>query len=99
MVALSADGQIVLPGVVDTEIANIAFDAGQLALRWFPLGPNGPVVVDPLIAAGRPTIVGTGITVRTLKDRMKAGDKLDCLAQDYEIPVPMIERALHYQAA
>ena len=91
---LDLHGQFVLPGLVRAEVErNIDFN-GQFAERWFPFGRSSKLVVDPRVAAGRVTVVGSGVTVEALRRRWKDGEPIHSIAGDYEIPADTIEEIL-----
>jgi uncharacterized protein (DUF433 family) len=98
LLAISAGGQWVLPGVVAQELQRFEYDESEWVGRWFPFGPDVPIVVNPRVAAGRPTIVGTGVTVQTIQDRINAGDSPALLAEDYRIAPIVIEEVLPFAA-
>ena len=52
------------------------------------------MVIDPRIAFGRLTIAGTGIVTDILKERYKAGDSIEDLAEDYDCDRLSIEEAI-----
>ncbi|MBI3979225.1 MAG: DUF433 domain-containing protein [Chloroflexi bacterium] len=95
--ALDMGGQWVLPGFVTDAVNDFDF-ADQWASRWFPAGRSTPIVVDPLIAAGRPVIVGTRVPVMVISQRFKAGDSIDFLSEDFEVDRAAIEQALRFAA-
>jgi len=100
MIALDMDGQWVLPLPVQKELELFDFNPDDhLAQRWFPLGRDGHIVVDPHIAAGRPTIAGTGVTVDVLRKRFLSNESIEAIAEDFEIGVTDVEQALRYAAA
>ena len=39
-----------------------------LASRWYPLGQNRPVVLDPTVAFGAPSIAGRGVKTINIHD-------------------------------
>lgn len=96
--ALDRHGQWVLPYLVDSEIEHVDYE-GLWAQRWFPAGREIPLVVDPHLAGGRPTILGTGVTVDTIRQRFAAGESIEFLAQDFEVPSSAIEQALRFANA
>lgn len=55
------------------------------------------IVIDPLIAFGRPSISGTGIPTNVIVGRFKAGEKIAELAKDYGIEETQIKEALNYE--
>jgi len=101
--ALDLQGQWELPGIVRSELQQMDFDTDHpqqdpFALRWFPQGRSVPIVVDPHIAAGRPTIYRRGITVETIAQRFHHGESVQDIADDYEIGRDLVEEALRYAA-
>ena len=78
----------------------IVFDAStDLAMRWFPHGENGLIVIDPCIAFGRPVIVGSGIATATIYDLFLAEDSnLDRVADWMEIERREVEAAVNFEA-
>jgi len=93
--ALDMGGQPTLPGLVDREVrSNLKF-FDDFAGLWYPRGPSVPIVVNPRVAAGRPVIEHTGVTVATIRARWKGGETMRSLAEDYELNVETIEEVLH----
>jgi uncharacterized protein (DUF433 family) len=52
------------------------------------------VSIDPLVAFGRPVIIGSRITTADIADRFKAGESSADLARDYDRPQEEIEEAI-----
>ena len=101
--ALDIGGQWELPWPVRTDLEHVDFDrsAGRrdpFALRWFPKGREIPIVVDPRIAAGRPTIYRRGITLETITLRWRHGEPIKDIAQDYELEPDFVEEVLRLAA-
>ncbi|MBX3294887.1 MAG: DUF433 domain-containing protein [Acidobacteria bacterium] len=57
------------------------------------------IVIDPLIAFGRPTIFGTGIPTNVIAGRFAAGQRQKSLALDYGIEEEQVKEALIYEGA
>lgn len=69
-------GQTVSWPVFEKIATKIEFDkTAKLAIRWYPLGRNKLVVVDPLISFGRPTIVNKGVPTSNVYSLYLAEDK------------------------
>ena len=76
LLELLSGGQWVIPEVIKELAHQIDFDeATDLARRWYPMGPEGLVVLDPLISFGRPAIIGSGITTGNIFDFFLAEDR------------------------
>lgn len=56
-----------------------------------------PVVVDPEVCFGRPTIAGTGIPTDVVADRFLGGDTVREMAEDYDLSEEKISAALRFE--
>lgn len=92
---LDSPPQWALPGLVLETIHQFQYE-GDFAAKWFPLGKEYPIVIDPRIGSGIPTIEGRGISVSTIIKRRRAGLDIDFIAQDLELESDLVETALHY---
>jgi uncharacterized protein (DUF433 family) len=92
--ALDMNGQPTLPGLVKAELTDNLDFPDEFAGRWYPRGRQTPIVVDPHIAAGRPTVNGTGITVATVQARWASGESIRSLARDYGVSVDTLDQIL-----
>jgi uncharacterized protein (DUF433 family) len=94
--ALDSPRQWTLPGLLRREtIDKIEYDH-DLAARWFPIGKTVPIVVDPRLSTGLPVIEGRGVTVQAIRNRFKAGLRIDFIARDFEMEPDLVETALQY---
>ena len=93
--ALDRPEQWTLPGILRETIDQIDYDQ-DLASRWFPIGKTVPIVIDPKISTGLPVIEGRGVTVQTIRNRFKAGLRIDFIAKDFELDRDIVETALQY---
>ena len=57
------------------------------------------IVIDPRIAFGRPTIVGTGLSTWAVADRVEAGEPPGEVAADYGLTEEELYDALIYEEA
>ena len=93
--ALDQPTQWTLPGLVIEVVHQLEYEQ-DLAARWYPIGKDVPIVVDPRISAGIPTFTGRGVTIEAIHKRWKAGYKIDFIARDFELEPPLVETALQY---
>lgn len=70
----------------------------QLAYRWWPLGKDKPVVIDPEYGFGLPVVYGTGIRTEILFERFTAGELPEEIAGDFRLDVIQVERALQFES-
>lgn len=95
LLVLDKYGQWTLPGAVVRTLEEFDFEA-DLAARWFPKGHDIPIVIDPRFAAGKPTVAGSGVTIETIYKRWKSGEKIDFIAEDYELDEEVVKKALQH---
>ena len=56
-----------------------------------------PIVVDPQVCFGRPTIAGTSIPTDVIADRRLGGDSVKKMAEDYDLSEEQIRAALAFE--
>jgi len=99
LINVSQAGQGAMAEVLEAHLRRIERNEAGLAIRLFPFtrkGVDAPriVSIDPLVAFGRPVIVGSRITTTDVADRFKAGESAADLAKDYGRPRADIEEAI-----
>ena len=102
LLALDAGGQWALPGALTEQFENhLEFSQrpkDPFAIRWRPYGMDVPIVVDPHMAGGQPTVAGRAITIETLRSRRARGESTQSLADDYDLPLRIVEDVLERAA-
>lgn len=99
LINASKQGQGAMEAVLAAHLKRIERDEQGLAIRLFPFTRNGIdapriVAIDPLVAFGRPVIIGSRIPTSDIADRFKAGESPADLAHDYGRPQADIEEAI-----
>lgn len=72
LVQLAGHGQHVFDEVVRPYLGQLDFDALDSPIRWWPLGREGRVVVDPQVSFGTPIVAEVGIPTSALGDALRA---------------------------
>ena len=67
----------------------------DLAIRWHVAGRQSPVIIDPRIAFGAPTI--EGIPTWVLKGRWKAGESIEDIEVDFKLSQEGVKYALEFE--
>jgi uncharacterized protein (DUF433 family) len=88
-----AFGRIIGPGLY----AGIEFSSRLLPARWWPLGLDVPVVIDPARAFGQPIVSGTSIPTKTLADAVAAEGSIAPVARLFEIEPRSVRAALRFE--
>jgi uncharacterized protein (DUF433 family) len=92
-----AAGQLVAGGIFDRYLEEIDFETDSaLAERWFPLGRDVPVVLDPHIAFGAPVIAGTRIRTDVLA-LYAAANKVPTVARAFELEHARVQAAIDFE--
>jgi uncharacterized protein (DUF433 family) len=71
---------------------------GDWADRWFPLGKDSAIVIDPEYAFGLPVIDGTGVRTEIVIERVRAGDLPEEIATDFNLKPIEVFRAIQYES-
>ena len=93
--SLDAPGLKTLPGLVQEALASIDYE-GNLASRWYPVGRDIPIVVDPRFAAGLPAIEHRGVPIAHIKMRFQGGQSIGYISRDLELQRNQVEQAIRY---
>lgn len=103
LIDLSASGQLAMRRLFTEHLNRVEWDAWMFPLRLFPFVPpeeasaGRPIAIDPKVAFGRPVVVASGITTRTIAERIDAGETVSELATDYRMTPSEIEQAVLYE--
>ncbi|MDE0396073.1 MAG: DUF433 domain-containing protein [Gammaproteobacteria bacterium] len=104
LITLTRSGQLAMKQMLLAYLKRVDRDDEALPLRLYPLRPawseeKKPIVIDPRVSFGRPTVAGSGISTAALVDRVDAGEDLEILAGDYGLRIDQIEDAVFYERA
>ena len=75
----------------------IDFDADGLALTYWPLGREKPVLLDARRSFGRPIVVRSGTPTFVLYGMRQGGETLERIAAWYEVTRDELDAALEYE--
>ncbi len=94
--AIDQPEQFTIPDLVQETLAQIEYEY-DLASRWYPVGKNVPIVVDPRISAGLPVIKGRGITVEAIYKRFKADQDIAFIERDFALQRGIVEKVIRFR--
>jgi uncharacterized protein (DUF433 family) len=93
-----ATDQRVFADITKPFLKQLEFRDGTILERWWPLGRDGHIVVDPRKNFGQPTMVTEGIPTQNLARSYKAnGSSLEEVARWYEIRPESVKEAVDYE--
>lgn len=52
-----------------------------------------------MVAFGRPTLAGTSVRTSVVAARVDAGEPMDAVAEEYAVPLAVVESAVLYERA
>jgi uncharacterized protein (DUF433 family) len=93
-----ASNQRVFAEIVKPFIKQLEFRDGTIIERWWPLGKDRHIVVDPRKNFGQPTVVTEGIPTQNLVRSYRAnGSSLEEVARWFEISPVTVQEAVEYE--
>lgn len=69
----------------------------DLVRRWWPLGKDHKVVVDPDYGFGLPVVAGTGVRTEIIAEQYRAGDSIEEINYDFGVTADQIKDALRWE--
>lgn len=89
--------QYAFPEVLDKYLEQIDFDQiSMFAERWWPLGKEKHVVVDPKVAFGKPILVGTRVPIETIKCAIRAGETEKSICRWFDLGSKQVRDAISF---
>lgn len=92
-------GQRVFPDVVKPFLRELEFSPDDHLLRWWPLGIDRSVVLDPQRQFGQPIIARAGVATEVLHAAAKAGQAVEEIADWYELDAGAVRDAIEFETA
>lgn len=99
LLELLSDGQWVIAPIIKQVAHQIEFDEQSgMSKRWFPLGKDKPVVLDPAVSFGAPTIAGHGVQTANVFDLYKGeGRDINRVSAWLDVPPEAVESAVEFE--
>ena len=88
--------QICINQVIEPFCKRIEFDKNSLANRFFPMGKDHDVVIDPKRKFGQPVVGDTNILTETIFSLSKAGESVDIIANLYDLKISQVQDAISF---
>lgn len=66
-------------------------------VRWWPMGPNKAVVIDPARSFGQPIAADSGVPTAVLAKALDAAGSVDAVAVWYEVSPRSVKLAVEYE--
>jgi uncharacterized protein (DUF433 family) len=82
--------------ILDPFLDTVEYE-GEIVRRWWPLGKEFAVLVDPDYGFGLPVVEGVGVRTEIIAERYRAGDSTDEIAYDFDVTPKQISDALQWE--
>jgi uncharacterized protein (DUF433 family) len=103
LVKLAGSGQQVFDSLVRPYLGQLEFNPSEAPTRWWPMGREGRVVIDPAVSFGEPIVAEAGIPTHVLAEALDAEEGYDpARAMDrvswlYKVPHRHIQTAVRFE--
>jgi uncharacterized protein (DUF433 family) len=87
-------GQLAWEAIIAPRLREFEYDK-ELALRWHVAGLGEPIIIDPRVSFGAPSI--NGVPTWVLKGRWEAGEAVNDIASDFSISDQFVLDALKFE--
>lgn len=100
LINITQQGQLAMRSILLVYLSRIERDAAGIPVKLYLFtrlrSADEPktIVMDPYVSFGRPVLTGTGITTAIIAERYKAGESIEELAHDYDLPPKSIQEAI-----
>lgn len=81
---------------VEMLFKKLSFDDEILAKRFFPMGKNKQIIIDPERQFGQPVVGNTNIYPETIYNLYKAGEPVTFISHIYELDEKQVQDAIDY---
>lgn len=94
VVQAAQGGQLAWKSVIG-RLREFEYEKEGIVLKWHVAGPSSPIIIDPRISFGAPTVKGTPTWV--IRGRWDAGESDSDIAEDFGISREEVREALKFE--
>jgi uncharacterized protein (DUF433 family) len=87
------DGQYVFRQVIQQYLRHITYDDTHARRILLPRYEVAEIAADPEINFGKPYFTHTGTPLQVVRDLLQAGETVDAIADDFDLPVDQVTEA------
>ena len=91
----NAGGQLAWDELIGPVLEEFHYEHEGIAVRWHLAGVGVPIVIDPRISFGAPSVRGTPTWI--IKGRYDAGERDSVIADDFSLRVSDVRAALKFE--
>lgn len=91
----NAGGQLAWDELIGPVLEEFDYEHEGIAVRWHLDGAGSPIIIDPRVSFGAPSVRGTPTWI--IKGRFDAGESDSDIAEDFRMEVPDVRAALKFE--
>jgi uncharacterized protein (DUF433 family)/DNA-binding transcriptional MerR regulator len=95
LVKANQAGQLAWMEIIGPVLEEFEYEHKGVAIRWHLAGASSPIIIDPRISFGAPSVKGTPTWI--IKGRYDAGETDSEIAEDFNLDVPAVREALRFE--
>lgn len=95
LLGVDQGGQFAWEDIIGPRLREFVYEDHGIVIQWKVAGHASPIVIDPRIAYGAPTIHGTPTWI--IKDRWKAGESVADISADFRLGKLEVRKALQFE--
>jgi uncharacterized protein (DUF433 family) len=88
-------GQLAWEELVGPLLKEFEYEHEGVAIRWHVAGSDSPIIIDPRISFGAPSV--KGVPTWIIKGRFDAGERDSQIAEDFNLQVAAVREALKFE--
>jgi uncharacterized protein (DUF433 family) len=96
LIDLFKHGQYLMAKIIEPSLKGLEFE-GDIAARWWPLGRNRGIVIDPKRQFGQPIDDATGVPTSILAQAAETEGSIARAAKVYMVPQSSVSRAVAFE--
>ncbi len=87
---VARNGQAAFGEIVREHLRHVDYDNGFVATLRIPKADGADITIDPRVNFGQPTLTKYGIRRDDVIDRVMAGEAIELVARDFDLPVETV---------
>ena len=91
----NAGGQLAWDELIGPVLEEFDYEHEGIAVRWHLAGAGVPIVIDPRVSFGAPSVRGTPTWI--IKGRYDAGESDSAIAEDFRLEISDVRAALKFE--
>lgn len=96
LIELVSDNQI-FESFIRPFLINLDYDAAEIATRWWPIGKEKEVIIDPARSFGKPIINSVAVPTAVLAMALKTEGSPERVARWYDVSVAAVNYAAEFE--